>query len=451
MTGYDRYTVDFEALHEKASANGSAWLRDVRKDGLAQFTRLGFPTERRGNERWKYTNVAPIARASFAYPFDADTGAVSEASLREQAPWSDEWARLVFVDGRYSESLSTPLDDDSGLRLANLTDAFESDGDLARAHLGTLAPSEDDGFTAVNTAFLGDGALVHVPQGSTENPVVHLVWVTTGRAEPIVTYPRALIVAGRHSRLRLVESYVGTSDHFTDTVVEMVAEEGAEIEHYRYLAEGDGAFHIGTTGVRVGRDATFGSTSFARGAKIARNDLNVLLAEEGGSCFLNGLYLTSGRQHVDNHIDIDHARPHTTSDQYFKGVLDGRSRAVFSGRVLVRKGAQKTYAKQMDKNLLLSRGARMNTKPSLEIYADDVQCFHGATAGAVADDALFYMRSRGIDEETATTLLVHGFAREIIERVRLEPLREHLDRLFSGALAEGRSAAAAEQGVSPPR
>ncbi len=433
--GYERYSADFETLATEASANGSAWLRDVRRQGLAEFERLGFPTERRGNERWKYTNVAPIARTTFAYPFEVAEDAVTESSLKRQAPWSDDWARLVFVDGRFSESLSTTVNSGNGLRSVNLGAALHNDGDAVRQHLGKLAQS-DDGFTAVNTAFLTDGALVDVSTDTTDAAVVHLVWVTTERADPIVTYPRALIVAGRHSRLRLVESYVGTGDNFTDAVVEIVVNEGAEIEHYRHLSEADAAFHIGTTRVRVGRDATFSSTSFAKGAKIARNDLNVLLDAEGASCFLNGLYMTSGRQHIDNDINIDHARPHTTSDQYFKGVLDGQSRAVFSGRVLVRKDAQKTYAKQADKNLLLSRGARVNTKPSLEIYADDVQCFHGATAGAVADDALFYMRSRGIDEETATTLLVHGFAREIIERVRLEPLREYFDQLFTGTLVE---------------
>ena len=433
---YERYAADFAALKNRDSANGSTYLHDLRERGLSEFERLGFPTERRGNERWKFTNVAPIARASFAYPFDDNTDTSIESSLEGHVPWADEWARLVFVDGRFSESLSTPLDD-GGLKLVNLGAALHKDGEVARRHLGRLAPSDGDGFTAVNTAFLSDGALVQLPADASDTPVVHLVWATTERAQPIATYPRTLIVAGRHSRLRLVESYVGTGGNFTDTVVEIVVDEGAEVEHYRYLADADSAFHVGTTRVRVGRDASFASTSFAKGAKIARNDLDVLLEGEGGSCFLSGLYVTSGRQHVDNHINIDHAKPHATSDQYFKGILGGQSRAAFSGRVLVRKDAQKTFAKQSDKNLLLSRGARINTKPSLEIYADDVQCFHGATAGAVADDALFYMMSRGIDRETATALLVHGFAREIIERVRLEPLRDFLDRLFSGSSAVG--------------
>ena len=436
MTANERYAADFAALRDNDSANGSAWLRGVRERGLSEFERLGFPTERRGNERWKFTNVAPIARATFAYPFDDNPDASVESSLERLVPWAEDWARLVFVDGRFSESLSTTMDGGGGLRLVNLGAALHKDGDVVRSHLGTLAPSDGDGFTAVNTAFLSDGALVQLPADAADTPVVHLVWVTTERAQPIATYPRTLVVAGRHSRLRLVESYVGTGGNFTDAVVEIVVDEGAEVEHYRYLADADGAFHVGTTRVRVGRNASFGSTSFAKGAKIARNDLDVLLEGEGGSCLLSGLYVTSGRQHVDNHINIDHAKPRATSDQYFKGILGGQSRAAFSGRVLVRKDAQKTFAKQSDKNLLLSRGARMNTKPSLEIYADDVQCFHGATAGAVADDALFYMMSRGIDRETATMLLVHGFAREIIERVRLEPLRDFLDGLFSGSLAD---------------
>ena len=253
------------------------------------------------------------------------------------------------------------------------------------------------------------------------SPKPYSTWSLSRQAvdEPTATYPRTLILVGRHSKLTVVESYVGLSQrpYFTDSVAEIVVDEGGSLEHYRYLNESPEAYHIGTTRVRLGKDSQFRSTSFARGAALARNDLQVVLDAPGGSCDLNGLYLTSGRQHIDNHIDIDHAKPHTSSEQYFKGVLADRSQAVFSGRVLVRPDAQKTYARQRDKNLLLSKGARVNTKPSLEIFADDVQCFHGATAGAVADEALFYMRSRGIDEDTARALLVHGFASEIIERV----------------------------------
>ena len=435
LTSYDRYRNDFEAFQNGLQANGPAWLRQIRVQGMESFDKVEFPTATRGNERWKYTNVTPIANATFEYPFDADVDRAVAPLIKRTAPWDEGWTRLVFIDGHFSAALSTGGPLENGLRAANLSDAVQGDGELVEQHLGRYATVEDDGFIAVNTAFVRDGAFVHVPDGSEAGPPLHLVFATTERSKPIVSYPRTLIVVGRQSRLTVVESYVGLSQgtYFTNAVAEIVAHEGAEIEHYRYLMESPGAFHVGTTRVRLERDSSFSSTSFARGAQVARNDLQVLLDAPGSSCTLKGLYSTSGAEHIDNHINIDHAQPHTTSDQYFKGILADKSRAVFSGRVLIRKDAQKTYARQSDKNLLLSEGARVNTKPSLEIFADDVQAAHGATAGAMAEDALFYMRSRGLDEETARTLLIHGFASEIVETVRLEPLRAHLDRLFSGA------------------
>ena len=437
--GYKKYRSDFDEFERLPETNGPAWLRDTRRTAFAAFERLGFPTATRGNERWKYTNVGPIARAAFEYPFAVETNGATAGLIQDVAPWSEDWARLVFIDGAFSGALSKPLVDGRGARVGSLADAISEDGGVVEGHLGRFATSDDDGFTAANTAFLRDGAFVHLPEDASPQTPVHLVFFSTGRVEPTVSYPRTLVIAGPHSKLTLVESYVGLSpaSYFTNAVVEMVVGEGAQIEHYRYLMESPNAFHIASTRVRLGRDSGFSSLSFARGARLARNDLNVLLDAPGASCVLNGLYQTSGTQHIDNHIDIDHAKPHGSSEQYFKGILADGSRAVFSGRVLVRPDAQKTYARQSDKNLLLSEGARINTKPSLEIFADDVQCFHGATAGAVAEDALFYMRSRGIDEETARELLVYGFASEIIERVRLEPLRDHLDRLFAGVIENG--------------
>ena len=433
--GYDTYRSDFADFSRAFPANGSGWLSEARESALQTFDDLGFPTSTRGNERWKYTNVAPIARAEFHYPFEVEPEGVSLRQLKSLVAWGDSWTRLVFVDGVLSRQLSTREDSTDSARIVSLADALSRDGAVVEDHLGRLADVGDDGFTAVNTAFLRDGAFVHVPDESSLDSPVHLVFVTTARPQPTVSHPRVLLVVGKHSKLTVLESYVSLSEgsYFTNAVTEIVAGDGSQIEHYRYLMEGAGAFHIGTTRVRLGHDSSFSSASFARGARIARNDLNVLLDAPGSSCVLNGLYTTSGTQHIDNHIDVDHAQPHGSSDQLFKGILADESRAVFSGRVLVRPNAQKTYARQADKNLLLSDGARVNTKPSLEIYADDVQCFHGATAGAVAEDALFYMRSRGLDEEAARSLLVYGFASEIIERVRLDPLRTHLDRLFSGA------------------
>ena len=435
---YDRYRSDFQELQASLLANGASWLRDLRYEAFEAFDRLKFPTATRGNERWKYTNLRPLAGTTFGYPFDVDPGDVSEAMISDVAPWSESWTRLVFIDGSFSARLSSGHDGGRDLRVASLAEAVSEDGLLPEGHLGSYATVEDDAFTAINTAFAHDGALVSVPDESSASAPLHLVFVSSGRRDPTVTYPRTLILVGRHSRLTVIESYVGLADrpYFTNAVAEIVAAEGSAIEHYRYLSESPSAFHIGTTRVKLDRDSSFISTSLARGARIARNDLGILLDGPGSSCVLKGLYFTSGSQHIDNHIDIDHAKPHASSDQHFKGILADSSRAVFSGRVLVRKDAQKTYARQSDKNLLLSEGARINTKPSLEIFADDVQCFHGATAGAIAQDALFYIRSRGLDEVTARRLLIAGFAGEIIDTIRQEPLREHMRRLFSEGIPE---------------
>jgi Fe-S cluster assembly protein SufD len=402
---------------------------------LTRFSELGFPTARRGNEKWKYTNVGPIADAAFGYPFDA-ASRVKPADVRRVAPWHDGWASIVFVNGRYSPALSTTPSALNGSRVTNLAEALRADGNVIEKHLARHATFEDDGFAALNTAFLQDGAFVHLRDGQSLPSPLHLIFVTAGDAEPTASYPRALIVAGANSRLTVIESYVSLSParYFTDAVTEIVLADGAQVEHYRLLLERADAFHVGTGRVYQGRDSTFSSTTFARGAAIGRNDFRVLLDGPGSSCFLKGLYVTSGTQHIDNYINIDHAKPHTTSRLHYRGILDGASRAVFGGIVLVRPGAVKADSHQEDKNLILSEGAEVDSKPSLEIYADDVKCGHGATAGTVADDAIFYMRSRGLDPETATAFLIKGFASEIIDAVRLRPLRSYLGRLVWRAL-----------------
>ncbi len=433
LTGYDSYRADFEALGGRDGAPG--WLAELRGRGMESFAEAGFPTASRGNEKWKYTSVVPISRAALRYAFEP--GLAGAGEIRAAAPWDDGEARLVFVDGHYSEELSNP-GNGAGLRVDRISGA-SSNGSGAPRGLGSLASPEGDAFAALNTAFLRDGAVVETRADAEAAQAVHVVYVSTERETAHASHPRTLVAAGRNSRVTVLESYVGTGSgpYFTNAVTEIVAEEGASVEHYRYTAESAGAFHVGSSYARLERDSSFRSTSFARGARIARNGLNVVLEAPGASCVLKGLYYTTGSEHIDNHIDVDHAGPGASSDQYFKGILDDSSKAVFSGRVLVRPDAQKTYARQADKNVVLSDRARINTKPSLEIYADDVQCFHGATAGAVADEAIFYMRSRGVDEDTARSLYVHGFAREIIDAIGLPSLRSHLDGMFSGGFAVG--------------
>ncbi len=435
-TRFEQYQADFQILDRSLRENGPTWLDEVRRHAFSRFSELGFPTTRRGNENWKYTNVGPIAKATFHYPHAAGPESLKATELRKLAPWDDGWITLVFVNGRFAKALSTPHITANGVRVTNLAEAIATNGAAVKKHLAQHAPIEDDAFTALNTAFLQDGAFVHVSDNHTLPTPLHLVYVSTNGGQPTASYPRTLIVAGKHSQVTVVEGYIGLSDssYFTNATTEIAVDDGARVEHYRYLLESSQAYHVGVTRVYQGQDSTFSSTSLAKGAALARNDLHVMLDAPGSFCYLKGLYLTVGSQHIDNHINVDHLKPHCTSDQYFKGILGGKSRAVYSGRVVVHRDAQKTNAYQKDLNLILSHGAEVDTKPSLEIYADDVKCGHGATAGALAEDALFYMRSRGLDLETARTLLIQGFASEIIESVSLEPLRTYLENTFSGSI-----------------
>lgn len=419
----ERYAADFEAVQAGPAAE---WLRDLRSRAFSRFRELGFPTARKGNEPWKYTNVAPIAKAEFALSPDHAGGAGFR--LPSVAPADEAWTTAVFINGRYVRSAAAPI--------SSLAQALTTDGSLVRRYLAQYADFENEAFTALNTAFLQDGAFIHVPEGESRERPIHIVFAASESAAPAVSYPRTLIVVGGHSKAVIIETYLslGTSNHFTNAVTEVVVGDGAQVDHYRILLENHEAFHVGVTRVHQDRDSSFTSTAFDAGAALARQDLRVLLDAPGSETHLRGLYITTGTQHLDNFINIDHIKPHCTSRLYYKGILDDRSRAVFGGTVFVRPGADKTDAYQQDKNLLLSDQAEVDSKPSLEICADDVKCSHGATAGAVDEDALFYMRSRGLDEQTASLLLVKAFAGEILDTVRVPSLRSHLEQLTMLAL-----------------
>lgn len=429
---YDRYLRDFEASARECHGSQPAWLSSLRGEAIAHFQRVGLPTARRGNEPWKYTNVAPIADVGFAFGLPP-ARTLNAQQIAAVAPWCTVWKELVFVNGRYSPELSS--NDFDGVTALSLAQALSSHGDTVREHLARLVPTDYDGFTSLNTAFLRDGAFVFVPEGADVPVHLHVLFVTTRADGPLVSYPRTLIVAGRQSKLTMVESYVSVDggSFFNNAITEIALADGAKLEHHRVLLDRD-AYHVGVTRVRQGRDSSFTSTAFSTGPALARHDLNVLLDDTGGECHLRGLYVTAGDQHIDNYLSIDHAKPHCTSRLYYKGILDDRSRAVFGGTVLVREGAVKTDAHQEDKNLVLSSAAEVDSKPALEIYADDVKCGHGATAGAVAEDALFYMRSRGFDEEAAQIFLVKGFAAEILDEVTMEPLHAYLSERTTQAL-----------------
>ncbi len=444
------YYSAYLALREQRAVADPAWLNDLRAAAWERFDCQGFPIARRGNERWKYTNVRPIAQTEFgpsAAPLDGPPDLTGTADERlPYRTFPDAWLNLVFVDG-HPVSLGQRRDgtgkapaQDGPFTVGSLAEAGKSrdEGAVVRANLAGHAVYDDDSFVALNTAFLNDGAYVRLPDDYTEPVFVNITHLRY--SEATVAYPRALIVAGRNTRLTVFESYIGSGGgagdkdeslrYFTNAVTEIAVGEGAQLRHYRLLDESRAAFHVGTTRVTQAKDSSYNSGSFALGAALARHDLSTLLDGAGAYCSLNGLYLTDDRQHVDNLVSIDHAQPYGTSRLYYKGILDGRSRAVFGGTVLVREDAQKTDAQQTDKNLILSDRAEVDSKPSLLIYADDVKCGHGATAGHIDDDALFYMRSRGIDPETASQILIHAFASEIIESVPDAPVRDYLNRLF---------------------
>lgn len=424
----DGYVSEFEAFEKSAGREAPEWLRELRRRAIDRFQQVGLPTARKGNEPWKYTNIAAIANTAFTF-----APAISElrSELPAQVPHDDGWRTLVFVNGRYSAEMSTPV---AGIA-SSIQEVVQSDGSVLRQRLASSV-AEDDGFASLNTAFLDDGAFVETEAESVMNAPLHIVHLAASGGEPVVCYPRTVIVARPNSKLSVVETYatVGDGVTFSDAVTEIVLEDGAQIDHYRLLLDNHQSFHVGKTRVHQGRDSSLRSLAFEAGAALGRSDVEVRLDEPGAECSLNGLYVTSGSQHIDNYINIDHAAPHAKSRLYYKGILDDSSRAAFGGRVLVREGAVKTDSHQEDKNLLLSDEAEADSKPSLEIYADDVVCGHGATAGALADDALFYMQSRGLDEDSARVLLVKGFASEILERVTIDPLRSHLEELALAAL-----------------
>jgi Fe-S cluster assembly protein SufD len=418
----------FERLIEPAAARQPAWLATLRRAAIDRFGALGFPTVQ--DEDWRFTNVAPIAKLPFRPVLGGSAASVPPAVLDGFAFARLAACRLVFVNGHFAPALSHRARLPEGVVVGSLAEVLARQPDRLEPHLGRYARL-DDGFAALNGAFFQDGACVLVPDGQAVETPIHLLFVTTAQEPGTTILPRNLIVAGAGSRLTVVESAVSLAAGrvLTSAVTELVVGDGARVEHLKFQDESAQAYHVATLHAHVGHAANAIAHSFALGARLARNNIQATLAGEGLECVLNGLYLTRGDQLADHHMIVEHAQPNCASHEYFNGILDDCSKGVFHGRILVRPLAQKTDAKQTNKNLLLSDEATANTKPQLEIYADDVRCTHGATIGQMDDDSIFYLRARGIGLATARRMLMHAFAGEIIERVRCEPVREELDRL----------------------
>jgi len=437
LTESSPYIEQFTRAQQAMGANGA--FGAVRRAAMDRFVEMGFPTMRQ--EDWRFTNTAPIVRT----PFQLATrnGATLDAGVLAEHILDGTWPRLVFVNGYFSAGLSSVSDLPGSIQVASIADVTAGDGPTIEDHLARYADYETHPFTAMNTAFSSDGAVIRVPEGTALDRPVHVLYVSVPGAEPQVSHPRGLIIAEAGSQLTVIESYLGIESgpgaaaYFTNGVTEIVVGDNATIDHYKVVREKPDSYHVGTTHIRQTRDSTVTSHVVTLGGALVRNDVTAVLDGEGAYCTLNGLYVMRDRSHVDNHLCVEHAKPHGDSRQFYKGVLDDHARAVFSGRINVHKDAQKTDAKQTNMNLLLSDNAQVHTKPQLEIFADDVKCTHGATIGQIDEQAIFYLQSRGIDETTARSVLLFAFVNESLERVRPEPLRNQLREALYELLPQG--------------
>ena len=425
LAATDTYAAAFDSLTREAPVPDA--VQALRRVGFERFTSLGFPTTK--NEDWHYTSVSSIADEEFtlltARTDDAQAGQLDPYYFRKE-----KWPTAVYVNGRFSPQLSSLTNLPKGVRLEVLADSWKTSKTLAD-QVGHVASTDNYAFTALNTAFMYDGALIEIAKDADIPGAIHLLYVTDATAAKGQMHPRTLIIAGKNSKATVVESYVSLSNarYFTNAVTEVSVADGANLNHYKIQREGMRAFHVGTIEVRQARDSHYQSFSFAIGAELSRT--NVYTTLDGANCgaTLNGLYMIGGAQHCDHQTQIIHAQPNCFSRELYKGILDGRSHGVFNGKVYVHPIAQKTDGKQTNKTLLLSDQAKADTKPQLEIFADDVKCTHGATIGQIDQQALFYMKSRGVNSETATKLLTYAFAADVLETIQLEPLKHELERL----------------------
>jgi Fe-S cluster assembly protein SufD len=422
------WEADFATFEGNGAGSAPTWLRELRRGGMARFRQLGFPSSKQ--EAWRFTNVAPIAETAFVLPHAPRAEAPSARTIASLELCEARRHLLVFVNGRFSGALSSVAGLPAGVRVGSLADAMRTDAELVRKHLGTRIPIEDQPFAALNTAFVADGGFVYVPAEVQMEEPVQFLYLTVPGGDPIVSHPRSLVVVERLARCAVVETYASFGDgvYLTNAATEVVVGDGARVDLYRVQKESPQAFHVASTATVQGRDATMNLHPVAFGAALSRHDIRVVMDGENGLSLLNGLYVLGGRQHADHHTTVDHAKPHCESHEYFNGVLDERARSVFTGRIIVRPGAQRTDSKQTNNNLVLSEEARADSQPQLEIYADDVKCTHGATLGPIDNKAMFYLTSRGIPTAEARSLLTYGFGAEIIERMEIAPLQVQLDR-----------------------
>jgi len=429
------YVAEFASSEKELG--GPKWLKATRKAAIGRFEALGFPTQK--HEEWKYTSLAPLLRAPFKSAILARPDGVVAERLDPFTYGVLKTSRVVFVNGRYSSRLSYLRSLPEGVRVLPMAEILRSEPEAVRPLLTRHAKFEDDPFVALNTAFFQDGAYVDVPRNTVVEEPIHLIFLSTSKDLPIVSYPRNLIVLGPNSQATVIETYAGWAPDvtLTNAVTEVIVGPASVLEHYKVQRESEKAFHFGAMTIDQDRDSSVTAHSMSFGGALSRNTVLTKFGGEGGQLTLNGVFMPTGTQQHDNYTRIDHVARSCTSVELYRGILNDKARGVFNGNIYVRKDAQKTVARQTNKNLLLSNEAFVDSTPGLEILADDVKCNHASTIGQLDDSAVFYLRSRGIDEEAARNILTYAFVADVVNQVKVAPIRIKLDQLILSRLPKG--------------
>ncbi|MBI5464446.1 MAG: Fe-S cluster assembly protein SufD [Ignavibacteriales bacterium] len=435
MEAVNAIVREFHRFEKSLNGESASATHEHRQRAISHFAQTGFPTTR--NEEWRFTNVQPIAKTRFCVPLDAAAPAITEQEIQPYV--LENSIRLTFVNGLHVPALSCVSGLPSGVIVRNLREVLVQKETADERRVGALVDFQENGFTALNTAFVRDGAWIEIPDGVTLDRPIHLLYIAH-KADGMLLTPRNIVVGGPNSRLAIVESFVALNNdaYLTNAVTEIFVDDGATVEHDKMQKESPKAFHVSTTHIRQRQRTTLVSNVINLGGVLVRNSTTCTLTAEHSEATLNGLSLGTSNQLIDNHTTIDHAKPNCISHEMYKSILDGNSRGVFNGKIFVRKDAQKTDAKQTNKTLLLSDNATIDTKPQLEIFADDVKCTHGATVGQLDDEQVFYLRSRGIGNAEARDILTFAFARDVVDRVHVDELRNQIESLVHSKLHHGR-------------
>ncbi|MQF64604.1 Fe-S cluster assembly protein SufD [SAR202 cluster bacterium AC-409-J13_OGT_754m] len=438
QTNIENYLSAFKIFEQAESSTSSNWMINLRRNAIAQFENSGFPTARRGNEEWKYTDVSPIAKGSFKILHNKSHNANQLPDTKYQQLEGSACHNLVFVDGFLDENLTNISSLPKEVLVCNLSDAVSIEPTFTQRHLAKYADFLHHPFTALNTAFMAQGAFIWVPPNISIDKPLQVLFISSSSNSNLITNPRILALTGENSKFTLIENHsaVNENSYLANVVSEIVLGTNSNVQYYRIQQESKKAFHISTTHVELGKGSRFFSMNLDLGGEIVRNNLNVVTEGEDSSCSVNGIYITTASQHIDNKVVINHNSSYTTSRELYKGILSGKSKAIFHGSIVVREGLRQIDALQIDKNLLLSDQAQANTKPAFWIYSDDVKCGHGAASGQIDRNAIFYLTSRGISESDARNLLVKGFVQEVIESIPNKFYKDKMDNMVNASLLD---------------